>query len=102
MVNDSANAFDSDSESQTEMDSSDDRRRGYSTPFPRDDALPIFRRAVNTFVCPVCPAKKHRWRILDEVKDNILRMSKSVALRDKNKKKWSHHHVVARNEVWMQ
>uniref|UniRef100_K3ZZF4 Uncharacterized protein n=1 Tax=Setaria italica TaxID=4555 RepID=K3ZZF4_SETIT len=58
MVNLPANALDSDS--QTETDSSDDRHRGYHTPFPRGDALRIFRHADNSFACPVCPSTRHR------------------------------------------
>uniref|UniRef100_K3YYI8 Uncharacterized protein n=1 Tax=Setaria italica TaxID=4555 RepID=K3YYI8_SETIT len=68
------------------MDMSDDRCCGYRTPFPPCDALRVFRHVDNTFPCPVCPAKKHRWRILDEVKDHVLGMSKSAALRGENKK----------------
>uniref|UniRef100_K4A2Y1 Uncharacterized protein n=1 Tax=Setaria italica TaxID=4555 RepID=K4A2Y1_SETIT len=66
------------------MDSSDDRPRGYCTPFPRDDALCIFHHADNTFTCLV--------------KDHVLGMATSASLRGENKKKWSHHHVVAWNE----
>ncbi|RCV31008.1 hypothetical protein SETIT_6G141900v2 [Setaria italica] len=78
-----------------------DARRGYRTPFPRGDALRVFRRIDNTFACPVCPGTRHQWRILNEVKDHILGMAKSMPLRGENKKKWSCHRVVARNEGWM-
>uniref|UniRef100_K3Y2N7 Uncharacterized protein n=1 Tax=Setaria italica TaxID=4555 RepID=K3Y2N7_SETIT len=83
------------------MDSSDNCRHGYHVPFPRGDALNIYRHPDNTYGCPVCPARIHRWRILNEVKDNILGMARTVALRGDNKKKWSRHHVVAWNEGWM-
>uniref|UniRef100_K3ZD10 Uncharacterized protein n=1 Tax=Setaria italica TaxID=4555 RepID=K3ZD10_SETIT len=53
-------------------DSSDDRRCDYHTPFPRGDTLRIFHRADNTFACPVYPGTRHRWGILNEVKDHVL------------------------------
>nr|TKW14340.1 hypothetical protein SEVIR_5G161900v2 [Setaria viridis] len=97
-----ANVFNSDSKSQIETDLSDDRRHGYRTPFPQGDALLVFCHADNTFVCPVCPSMRHRWRILNEVKDHILRMAKSAPLIGENKKKWNYHRVVARNKAWME
>ncbi|RCV18602.1 hypothetical protein SETIT_3G314500v2 [Setaria italica] len=96
-----SDAFDSDSESQTETDSSDDRRRDYRTPFPWGDTLRIFRHA-DTFACPICPTKRHRWMIMNEVKDHVLGMGTSAPLKGENKKKWSCHHVMARNEGWME
>nr|TKW33032.1 hypothetical protein SEVIR_2G206400v2 [Setaria viridis] len=105
MVTLPADVFDSDSDSDslTETDSSDDRRRGYRMPFPREvsDALRIFRRTDNTFTCPVCPGTRHWWRILNEIKDHVLGMAKSMPLRGENKK-WSRHCVVAQNEGWME
>ncbi|RCV23837.1 hypothetical protein SETIT_5G036600v2 [Setaria italica] len=86
-----ADAFNFDSNSQNETDSSEDHHRGYRTPFPRGDTLRVFRHADNTFVCPICPGTRHRWRILNEVKDHILGMAKSAPLRGENKEKWSHH-----------
>nr|TKW21919.1 hypothetical protein SEVIR_4G153100v2 [Setaria viridis] len=95
-------AFNSDSNSQTGMNSSDVCRRGYRMSFPRGDALRVFHHADNTFACPVCSSTRHRWRILNEVMDHVLGMAKSVPLRGENKKKWSRHRVVARNEGWME
>uniref|UniRef100_K3YZK7 Uncharacterized protein n=1 Tax=Setaria italica TaxID=4555 RepID=K3YZK7_SETIT len=95
-----ADAFNFDSNSQTKMDSFDDRRRGYRTLFLWGGTLRVFRRANNTFACPICPSTRHQWRILNEVKDHILGMAKSLPLRGENKK-WSCHLVVARNEGWM-
>uniref|UniRef100_K3ZMC9 Uncharacterized protein n=1 Tax=Setaria italica TaxID=4555 RepID=K3ZMC9_SETIT len=69
---------------------------------PVGDALCVFCHANNTFVCPVYPAKRHQWTIMNEVKDHILGMATSAPLRGENKKKWSHHHVVAQNEGWME
>nr|TKW22477.1 hypothetical protein SEVIR_4G230900v2 [Setaria viridis] len=89
-----------DSESQTETDSSDDRCRDYHTPLPRGDALRVFHHADNTFTSPVFPGLRHRWKILNEVKDHVMGMATSMPLRVKNKKKWSHHRDVARNEEW--
>uniref|UniRef100_K4A2E4 Uncharacterized protein n=1 Tax=Setaria italica TaxID=4555 RepID=K4A2E4_SETIT len=97
-----ADVFDSDSESQTEMDSSVDRHRCYRMPFPRSDALRVFCHTDNTFACPVYPAKRHRWTIMNEVKDHVLGMATSTPLRGENKKKWSCHRIVARNEGWME
>ncbi|RCV25693.1 hypothetical protein SETIT_5G185400v2 [Setaria italica] len=99
MVTLPADAFDSNS--QTETDSSDDRRRSYHTPFARGNTLCVFCRADNTFVCLICPGKRYRWRILNEVKDHILGMAESAPLRGENKK-WSRHCVVARNEGWIE
>nr|TKW15345.1 hypothetical protein SEVIR_5G231900v2 [Setaria viridis] len=93
--------IDSDFESHTEMDSSNDRHCGYRTPFPRGDALRIFCHVDYTFACPVCPAKRHRWRILNEVKNHVVGKATSEPLRKDNKKKWSHHRVGAWNEGWM-
>nr|TKW21668.1 hypothetical protein SEVIR_4G135001v2 [Setaria viridis] len=94
-----ADAFDS--ESHTEMDSYDDHHHGYHTPFTRGDALCIFCHTNNTFACPVCPTMRHRWKILNEVKDHVVGMATFVPLRGKNKKKWSLHHVMARIEGWL-
>jgi hypothetical protein len=44
----------------------------------------------------------HRWRKLNEVKDHVLGIDRSALTRDKYKKKWSCHRVVARNEGWME
>nr|TKW28398.1 hypothetical protein SEVIR_3G316000v2 [Setaria viridis] len=88
--------------SHDETDSFDDCCRGYHIPFPQGNALRVFRRADNTFTCPVCPGTRHRWRILNKVKDHVLRMAKSLPLTGENKKKWSRHHVMARNEGWME
>jgi hypothetical protein len=44
----------------------------------------------------------HRWRKLNEVKDHVLGMAKFAPLREKYKKKWSRHRVLARNEGWME
>nr|TKW21226.1 hypothetical protein SEVIR_4G174200v2 [Setaria viridis] len=93
--------LDSDSNSQTEKDSSNDHRHGYCMPFPRGDALRVFRRADNTLTCPICPGTRHWWRILNEVKDHILGMAKSMPLRGEHKMKWSCHCVMAQNEGWM-
>ncbi|RCV18348.1 hypothetical protein SETIT_3G293900v2 [Setaria italica] len=92
-----------DSESaQTEMDSSDDHRRSYPMPLPRDDALRIFYHGDNTFTCLICPGRRQRWMILNEVKDHILGMAMSTPLRGKNKKKnWSRHRVMAWNMGWL-
>jgi hypothetical protein len=43
----------------------------------------------------------HRWRNLNEIKDHILGMARSEALREENKKKLSRHRFLARNEGWM-
>nr|TKW09874.1 hypothetical protein SEVIR_6G129600v2 [Setaria viridis] len=96
-----ADAAASDFESQTETDSSDDRWRGYHTPFPQGDVLRAFHHADNTFVCPICLGRRQRWRILNEVKDHILGMATSAPMRGENKKKWSCHRVIARSEGWM-
>ncbi|RCV17851.1 hypothetical protein SETIT_3G253000v2 [Setaria italica] len=101
MVTLPADAFNSESESQTETNSFDDRRRGYPMPFPRSDPLRVFRHADNTFACPVCPGMRHQWKILNEVKDHVVGMATSVPLRCKNKKKWSRQLVVAWNEGWL-
>jgi hypothetical protein len=42
----------------------------------------------------------HRWRYLIEIKDHVLGMARSEALREDNKK-CSRHRVLARNEGWM-
>jgi hypothetical protein len=42
----------------------------------------------------------HWWRNLNEVKDHILGMAKSEALREDNMK-WSCHCILARNEGWL-
>ncbi|RCV11140.1 hypothetical protein SETIT_2G163300v2 [Setaria italica] len=102
MVTLPADAFDSNSDFQTEIDSSDDRHCSYHMLFPRGDALRVFHHANNTFACPICPGMRHRWRILNEVKDHVLRMAKFAPLRGENKKKWSCHRVVAWNEGWME
>uniref|UniRef100_K3ZDQ0 Uncharacterized protein n=1 Tax=Setaria italica TaxID=4555 RepID=K3ZDQ0_SETIT len=91
-------AFDSDSESQTETDLFDDHHRGYHIPFPWGDSLCIFCHADNTFACPICPNRRQRWRILNAVKDHILGMATSVPLKGENKKKLSRHCVMAWNE----
>ncbi|RCV06889.1 hypothetical protein SETIT_1G199500v2 [Setaria italica] len=98
MVTLPADAFDFDSESQIETDSSDDRHRGYPMSFPRGDALRVFRHADNTFMCPVCPGRLQWWKILNEVKDHVMGMATSAPLKGKNKKNWCRHRVVARNE----
>uniref|UniRef100_K4AKZ4 Uncharacterized protein n=1 Tax=Setaria italica TaxID=4555 RepID=K4AKZ4_SETIT len=72
-----------------EIDSSNDRRRSYRVPFPCGDALRIYCHADNTY------------GIYNEIKDHVLGMARSVALRGDNKKKWSHHRVVAQNVGWM-
>ncbi|RCV07106.1 hypothetical protein SETIT_1G217600v2 [Setaria italica] len=82
------------------MDSSDDRHRGYRMPFPQGDALRVFHNVDNTFACPVYPTKRHRWRILNEVKDHVVGMTTSGPLR-KDNKKWSYHCVMAWNDGWM-
>jgi hypothetical protein len=51
---------------------------------------------------PVCPNLMHQWHMLNEVKDHVLGMARSVPLRQKYKKKWSRHRIVARNEGWME
>jgi hypothetical protein len=38
---------------------------------------------------------------LNEIKDHVLVMATYKALREDNKKKWSHHHFMARNEGWL-
>ncbi|RCV06517.1 hypothetical protein SETIT_1G169300v2 [Setaria italica] len=96
-----ADVFNSNSDSQAEMDSSDDRRHSYHTPFPQGNALRVFCRTNNTFACPICPSTRHCWRILNEVKDHFLGVAKSSPLRGENKK-WIRHRVVARNEGWME
>uniref|UniRef100_K3ZNU9 Uncharacterized protein n=1 Tax=Setaria italica TaxID=4555 RepID=K3ZNU9_SETIT len=93
-------AFDSDFESQTETDSSDDRRHRPRVPFPHGDALRVYCHADNTYRCPICPTRIHWSKILNEVKDHVLGMARSAALRGDNKK-WRCHRVVARNEGWM-
>nr|TKV94340.1 hypothetical protein SEVIR_9G287900v2 [Setaria viridis] len=102
MVTLSADAFDYDSDSQIVTDSSDDHHHGYRTPFPLGDSLRVFRRVDNTFACLVCPHTRHRWSILNEVKDHVLGMALSAPLRGENKKKWSCHSVMAQNEGWME
>jgi hypothetical protein len=64
-------------------------------------ALLVFQRTTNTYGCPVFPNRMHQWRNLNEIKDNVFKMARSEALRDDNMKKWSHHHVLDRNEGWM-
>uniref|UniRef100_K4AKM4 Uncharacterized protein n=1 Tax=Setaria italica TaxID=4555 RepID=K4AKM4_SETIT len=79
--------FHANSDSQTKMNSSDDNRGGYRMPFSWGNGLRVFRRADNTFACPFCPSTRHRWKILNEVKDHVLVMAKFVPLRGENKKK---------------
>jgi hypothetical protein len=43
----------------------------------------------------------HHWRNLNEIKDHVLGMARFEALREDNKKKWSRHRVLTRNEGWM-
>jgi hypothetical protein len=40
----------------------------------------------------------HRWRNLNEIKDHVLGICRSKALREDNMKKWSCHRVWARNK----
>ncbi|RCV18449.1 hypothetical protein SETIT_3G301700v2 [Setaria italica] len=96
-----ADTFDSESESQTKTYSSDDRCHCYPMPFPRRDALRVFYHADNTFACLLCPGRRQRWKILNDVKDHVVGMATYVPLRGKNKKNWSRHRVMVRNEGWM-
>jgi hypothetical protein len=43
----------------------------------------------------------HRWRNLNEIKDHVLGMARSEALRKDNMKKWNRRRVLSRNEGWM-
>ncbi|PVH32121.1 hypothetical protein PAHAL_9G320800 [Panicum hallii] len=90
-----------DSDTQTEMDKSDNERRGYIIAVPRGPALRIFHRADGTFGCLVCPGLAHRWTRPNEVRDHIVGKVTSSSLRAKNKKMCSHHSILAQNEGWM-
>ncbi|KAG2639625.1 hypothetical protein PVAP13_2KG020832 [Panicum virgatum] len=100
-VNIPSEAFDSDSETQTETDSDNDDRRGYRRAVPRGPTLRVIRHGDGTFRCPVCPSLASRWTSLNEVRDHVVGKAKSRALREGNKKKYSRHRVLARNEGWM-
>jgi hypothetical protein len=71
--------------------------------YSNSDTFPlrVFWFTTNTYGCPVCPNRMHRWRNLNEIKDHVLGMARSEVLREDNMKKWSHHRVLARNEGWM-
>jgi hypothetical protein len=94
MVTLPAGEFDSDS--QPDTDSSEDHLHGYISLVPRGDALRVFRRTNGTYGFPVYPNLMHQWGKLNEVKDHVLGMAKFARLRQDYKKKWSRHHVVAR------
>ncbi|KAG2642266.1 hypothetical protein PVAP13_2KG196416 [Panicum virgatum] len=100
-VNILAEAFDSNFDTQTETDLDDDYLRGYHLAVPRGPALCIIRRGDDTFRCPVCPGLATRWTRPNEVRDQVVGKAKSRALREDNKKKYSRHRVLARNEGWM-
>jgi hypothetical protein len=63
--------------------------------------LCVFLSLDDTYGCPVCPNLMHRWRMLNQVKYHVLGMVRSTPLREKYKKKWTRHRVVAMNEGWM-
>jgi hypothetical protein len=90
-----------DSDTQTETDPSDDEFRGYILPVPRGPALHIFGHADGTFGCLVCPDLGHRWTRPNEVKDHIVGKANSSTPRAENKRRYSHHRVLARNEGWI-
>ncbi|KAG2642233.1 hypothetical protein PVAP13_2KG052817 [Panicum virgatum] len=96
-VNIPAEAFDSVSNTQTEMDSDDDYQRGYHLAVPRGPSL----RNICTFRCPVCPGLASRCTRPNEVRDHVIGKAKSHTLREDNKKKYNWHRVLARNEGWM-
>jgi hypothetical protein len=52
--------------------------------------LRVFWRTTNTYGCPA-----------NDIKDHVLGMDRSDSLREDNMKKWSRHHVLARNKGWM-
>ncbi|RCV30437.1 hypothetical protein SETIT_6G094600v2 [Setaria italica] len=79
-----------------------DSNSNYHTPFPQGDALRVFRHTNKTFACSVCPAKRQRWVIMNEVKDHVLGMATFMPLTGENKKKWSRHLIMARNEGLME
>jgi hypothetical protein len=43
----------------------------------------------------------HQWRNLNEIKDHVLGLARSEALREDNMKKWNCHCVLAKNEGWI-
>jgi hypothetical protein len=94
--------FDFDSDFQADTDSSEDHCHGCIPQVPRGDALCVFWRLDGAYGCPICPNLMHQWRKLNEVEDHVPGMARSAPLREKYKKKWSYHRVVARNEGWME
>jgi hypothetical protein len=64
-------------------------------------ALCIFRHTTNTYRYLVYPNRMHQWRNLNEIKDHVLGMARSKALREDNMKTWSRHCVLVRNEGWI-
>ncbi|KAG2612248.1 hypothetical protein PVAP13_4KG265130 [Panicum virgatum] len=100
-VNIPAEAFDSDSDTQMETDPDDDYQQGYRRAVPRGPALRVIRRGDGTFQCPIFPGLASRWTRPNEASDHVVGKAKSHALREDNKKKYSRHQVLGRNEGWM-
>ena len=84
-----------------ETDPDDDVCRNYKVPFPRGPALRISHQSDGTFKCPVCPGLAHWWTRPNKVRVHVLGLANSSALRSVNKKKYSCHRILARNEGWM-
>ncbi|RLM85168.1 ATPP2-A13 [Panicum miliaceum] len=89
---------DSDSDIQTETDESGDKNHCYIKPVPNGPATRVFSCDYGTFRCPVCPGLADRWTRPNEVRDHVVGKANSSALRAKNKKRYSRHRVLARNE----
>jgi hypothetical protein len=96
--------MDSDSDSGSEMstDEEDDILHGYIVPVPSGPNLRVtYQPHFKSYWCPVCPGRKPKWPLEQQVRNHVVNQAKSMAARHFNKKKWCRHRKLARNHGWM-
>jgi hypothetical protein len=96
--------MDSDSDSGSEMstDEEDDILHRYIVPVPSGPNLRVtYQPHFKSYRCPVCPGRKPKWPLEQQVRNHVVNQAKSMAARHFNKKKWCRHRKLARNHGWM-